>query len=224
MHPCYLMRMIPNITPIRIAPRTARWTIALPLFLVMVWLKSPNPALAHPIEFHMRPLDTQTVERVIVSLNRMLDTVEAAGDRRAISWPEKPMGIADLVPSLQDALMDVDEVTTLESPSLRQALRDAGYPDAPFIVEEWELDARQLLETYEVLSRGLDFQQVQAGYAAFDKARPLLTDDQTLDRESHLMRDHELVRTTGKDLELVSRYVPRLKALLQRAGIGANRP
>jgi hypothetical protein len=174
---------------------------------------------AHPIEYHMQPLDDATIERVIQSLEQMIGELEKTGSLDKVRLPEDAMGIPVLLWSVQDALMEADEVTTIDSPTLKRALLSAGYSDSPYVVEEWQAETEQVLETYEVLKKSLNLEQVYAGYAALEQDRPGLTVDQAVEREIGLLRNHELVRTTGKDIELVKQYLPQLDSLSLRLGI-----
>ena len=79
-----------------------------------------------------------------------------------------------------------------------------------------------MIETWEVLKRGLDMDQVHAGYTALEQDRGRISEDEAIERESVLVRNHELVRTTAKDLELVSEYLPQLDAVAKRLGLEAR--
>jgi len=167
----------------------------------------------------MQPLDAKTVERVIQSLDQMVDDLKRSGTLDTVRLPDGAMGISVMLWSVQDALMKLDETTTIDSPTLKQALFSAGYPDSLYVVEEWQIEAEQVLETYEVLNKGLNLDQVYAGYAALERDRPELSEEKVIERESTLIRNHELVRTTAMDLELITHYLPRLDALTERLGI-----
>ena len=186
--------------------------------VVMTCFVWPVATAAHPIEFHMQPLDAGTVERVIDSLERVASELQAAGASGRVSMPQDAMGVTAVLWALQDALMEADEVTTTDSPSLKRALLSAGYADSYYVVEEWQGEAERVVETWEVLKRGLKIVQVYAGYSRLEEDRAGLSEEQAIERESTLVRDYELLRTTAKDLELISAYIPRLDAVLVRLG------
>lgn len=188
--------------------------------LILCWaFLSTRIAFAHPIEYHMQPLEAAAVERVLISLEQMVTAVEASDMAGSLRLPDDAMGISVLLWTLQDALMNADEVTTLDSPTLHLALQSAGYPISDFIVETWQIEAERVIGTYEVLSRNLDLSQVQVRYAALDDDRAALSPERAMEFEAALLRDHELVKTTGKDLDLIEHYRPRLDALFERMGV-----
>jgi hypothetical protein len=187
--------------------------------LCLVAVFSTVAVHAHPIEYHMQPLDAGTIERVIKSLDQMIIELRRADSLDSVQVPDDAMGITVLLWSVQDALMEVDETTTTDSPTLKRALSSAGYKDSPYAVDEWQAEAEQVLETYEVLKKGLNLEQVYAGYAALEEDRPGLSEELAIERESALVRDHQLVRTTGKDVELVRQYLPQLNSLTLQLGL-----
>jgi hypothetical protein len=179
---------------------------------------SPN-LQAHPLEYHMQPLDADTMERVIHSFDQMAVELRKAGYLHAVRLTDEAVGISALFWSIQDAMAAADETAIADSPTLNRALLSAGYQDSPYLVEEWQTEAQQVLETYEVLKRGLSLRQVYEGYAAFESERAALTNEQALERESALVNDHQLVRTTTKDRHLVEQYLPRLDVMIGQFGI-----
>ena len=177
-----------------------------------------SAARAHPIEYHMQPLDAQTVEQVVQSLELMVGELRNNSSLNAARLPDGPMDVSLLLWSIQGAIMDIDDSGTLDGPVLKRTLLSAGYKDSPYVAEEWQAEAEQVLETYEVLARDLSRATIQARYAAFNKERPELGEDQALTMESALIRDQQLLRTTADDLEIVRQFRPRLDALTAQLG------
>lgn len=209
-----------NLTPaVKMHNRAIKNRIIPTFLLCLLCVLSMASVYSHPIEYHMQPLDAETVERVIQSLDQMVADLKRSGTLGTVRLPDSAMGISVMLWSVQDALMKLDETTTIDSPTLKRALFAVGYQDSLYVVEEWQIEAEQVLETYEVLNKGLNLDQVYAGYAALEKDRPALSEVQANSRESTLVRKHELVRTTAKDLELVERYLPQLDSIAARLGI-----
>jgi hypothetical protein len=184
---------------------------------------SISTAQAHPIEFHMQPMEAADVERVITSLERIADELNAAGKQNTLRMPENSLGISAMPGVLQGALMEADEVTTVDSPSLLRAITAAGYADSYYVVEQWEGEAERVVETYEVLKRGLSMDRIYKGYADLEAQRTNFSEEVAAQSERILVREHEMVRTTAKDLDLVSVYLPRLDVLVARLGIEVAR-
>lgn len=186
-------------------------TISLNLFL--------SPVQAHPIEFHSDPLDAETIERVIKSLNGLISEVESNDTVDSVELPEGYVSAAALMWALQSAVLAIDESGTIDSPVLRQAVLSAGYEDSLYAVEEWQAEAQQVLETYQVIHQGLDNSKLQARYETFNQELPSLKPERAIEIESALIRDAELLRTTAKDRPLVKQYQSQLQALVVRMGI-----
>jgi hypothetical protein len=112
-----------------------------------------SPVAAHPIEYHMQPLQAETVERMIVSLDELiseLDRLGAVGTIRDAQAPDRRIPIW----RIQAAVAAPTGGSIAESPAIRRAAVKAGYEDGPFVVEEWQLDANRVLDVYEALKNG----------------------------------------------------------------------
>ena len=171
------------------------------------------------MHYHMQPLDEATVERVVNSLNQMIGDIRRNGSLDSAGLPNDAMGITVLLWSVQDAMMAMDDSGTLDSPGMRRALISAGYKDSRYVVEEWQADAEQVLETYEVVGRGLSMEGIQARYTAFLADRPQLDEEQAIELESALVRDRQLLRTTAEDVALIRQFKPQLDAIASQLGI-----
>jgi hypothetical protein len=178
----------------------------------------PAIAQAHPIEFHSKPLDSVTIERVIKSIDGLILEVETNGSVVSIDLPEGDVSVAAMMWSLQSAVLAVDESDTIDSPVLRQALFSAGYQESSYTVEEWQAEAQQVLETYEVIRRGLNNAKLQARFETFNKELPTLEPQRAIEIERSLILDAELLRTTAKDRPLVKKYEKQLQAMVARLG------
>jgi hypothetical protein len=195
---------------------------ALILACVCAVLASPA-AHAHPIEYHMQPLEDADVERVLSSLELITDELEAAGALSGLRVPDDALGITAILWALLDAVLETDQVSRVDSPTLMRSLAGAGYPQSYYVVEQWQGEAERVIETYEVLKRGLDMKAIYRGYAELEARRGELSAKEADRREGRLVRDHQMVRTTYKDLSLISAYLPRLDALAARLGLEAGR-
>ena len=102
--------------------------------------------------------------------------------------------------------------------TLNDLLADSGYADPMIGVIEWQLEAERVLETYEVLVRGLDVESLNAAFARYDEASARLSDEQALDQEIALFRDVQLLNTAGADVGAIEPYRARLDKLVQRLG------
>ena len=170
------------------------------------------------MHYHLQPLDKVTVQRVVKSLNRMIDDIARDGSLKSVRIPGDGMGITVLLWSIQDAMMAIDGAGTLDSPGIKRALISAGYKDSRYVVEEWQADAEQVLETYEVLDRDLSMDGMRARYVAFLADQPRLDEEQVVEVESALIRDRELLRTTTEDVALIRQFKPELDALAAQLG------
>jgi hypothetical protein len=182
-------------------------------------LLAASPQLpAHPMEYHLRPLDAASVERVLDSLDRMVTQLRENDSLASASLPDDAMGISAIVWSMQDAVLSIDDSTPADSETLNSTLAASGYTDPEIQVYEWQLEAERVLETYEVLVSGIDMTTVNAGFTELERDRASLPEDEAREREAALYRNEEMLRTTAKDLELISHYRPRLDALVGRLG------
>ena len=174
---------------------------------------------AHPMHYHMQPLDKATVARVVKSLSRMIDDIRRNGSLDAVRIPGDAMGITVLLWSIQDAMMAIDDAGTVDSPGMKRALISAGYEDSRYVVEEWQADAEQVLETYEVVGRGLSIEGIRARHTAFLADQSQLDEEQVIEVEGALIRDRQLLRTTVEDVALIRQFKPQLDAVASQLGI-----
>lgn len=189
-------------------------------WLILGLLLYSAQLVAHPMEYHREPLDPQTVERVLDSLDRMANLVERGGSPDSMRPPDGAMGLPALAASLESGLRAMEETGEAGGPSLTEVLAASGYADpetAPYL---WQLEAERVLETWEVYARGLSMETVNAEFARYKEERTGLTEEEALDREAELFRDEQLVRTTSVDLEFITRYRTRLESLALRLGAG----
>ncbi len=179
-------------------------------------------AHAHPIEYHRKPLNAEGVQRVLASFDLLMGELRNADTLNAARIPANAMGVTLMLWSVQDAIADADETAPSDSPSLKRSLNAAGYKDSPYMVDEWQIEAERVLETYEVLQKGLTQASVIADYAAFKKEASGLSEEQAVNRQRILVRNSQLVRTTSKDLALVSEYRKQLDALVEQFASGSR--
>ena len=99
-------------------------------------------AFAHPQDGHLPPLTASEVERSV----RALEILVPKWSGQAM--PDNAETLGALAGVLEDALSASDGITSSQSPTLLRALRQAGYPDSPYIVDQWKLDTERVLETY----------------------------------------------------------------------------
>jgi hypothetical protein len=174
--------------------------------------------MAHPMEYHYRPLDAAAVERVLDSFDRMVIQLQKNGSLASARLPSDAMGVTAVVWSLQEAVLAIDDSTPAGSKILDEALAASGYSNPEIRGYEWQLEAERVLETYEALVNSIDMSSVNSGFAELEKDRNSLTEDEVREREVVLYRNEQLLRTTWKDLELVSEYRQRLDFLVGRLG------
>lgn len=70
-------------------------------------LQAPSSA-AHPLEYHLEPLDDQAIERVITSFELLSVELEAGGSPGGARISENAMGITAIVWSTEDAIAGMD--------------------------------------------------------------------------------------------------------------------
>jgi hypothetical protein len=170
-------------------------------------------AHAHPVEFHMGPLDKSTVERVLNSLELLMGELKSASKRDAANLPDGALGITAILWSIQDAVAAMDETWPTKSPTLLRSLESAGYEDSPYIVAEWKIEAERVLEAYEVLSGNFKEKDIHAELAELEKDTNQLTDEERLKRESLLIRKASMLQTTAGDISQVAPFRQRLDRL-----------
>jgi sirohydrochlorin ferrochelatase len=173
----------------------------------------PVPAGAHPLEYHLDPLDSRMVERVLASFELLTADLEAAGRLGSARLPENAMGVTALLWSLEGAVAAMDETPAVDSPALLSALAAAGYEPSPYIVAEWKMEAERVLESYEVLSDNLQFESLYRGLSELESSRDRLSGDEAEQREAELIRQMSMLRTTAGDIAQVAPYRARLDAL-----------
>lgn len=189
------------------------------LLLSLVWLClfSSTQAGSHPIEYHMQPLSAGQVERVVSSLEKIASRLQDPG---AVQLPDDAMGISLALWSLWDAL---DAGGGPGEDPLPDILVAAGYESSYFMIEEWEIEAQRVLETYEVLHKGLGSQAVQRAYSKLEALRPQLDEQQLLARERAVIRDQQLVNRSAIDLALVANYQARIDRLFAKLQLDPRR-
>lgn len=178
-----------------------------------------SPAIAHPMHFHLQPLDAKTVERTLDAMERMVAQLEEDRGATPVALPEGALGVAVLSWVLPRGVVSLDEATLADSELLNETLAAAGYEDSETAVQEWKIDAERILEAWEVLSRDLDMGDVDAAYLRLAAERERLELDELLQREAELLRDETLVLTTLRDLELIEPFGSRIAVLLERLGV-----
>jgi hypothetical protein len=181
--------------------------------LAIAVLLAPVGAAAHPLEYHLEPLDARTVERVLTSFELLTADLEAADRLASARLPDDAMGVTALLWSLEDAVAAMDETSPIDSPALLAALTAAGYENSPYIVAEWKMEAERVLESYEVLSGNLQFESIYRNLSELENSRDDLTDDEAEQKEAGLIRQMSMLRTTAGDIAQVAPYRDRLDAL-----------
>jgi hypothetical protein len=181
--------------------------------LVSCILLSPVTVRAHPLEYHLEPLDASTVERVLTSFELLTAELEAADLLGEASLPENAMGVTALLWSLEGAVAAMDQAPAVDSPLMLNALAAAGYEPSPYIVAEWKMEAERVLESYEVLSGNLRFESIYRNLSELENSRESLTDDEAEEMEAELIRQMSMLQTTAGDIAQVAPYRDRLDAL-----------
>jgi hypothetical protein len=108
---------------------------------------------ANPLEYHIGPLQAETVERVIVSLDALINELERTGAIDSLRQDPNPDRRIPLW-RIQAVIAEPTGGSLVDSPVIRRAALQAGYADGPFVVEEWQLDADRVLDVYEAGKRG----------------------------------------------------------------------
>ena len=181
--------------------------------LVISALLSTGNASAHPLQYHLEPLDARTVERVLSSFELLTAELEGASRLASARLPDNAMGVTALLWSLRGAVADLDQAPPIDSPALQQALEAAGYERSPYMVAEWQMEAERVLESYEVLRRDLRLETVYAALSELDESAGQLDAEQAELREFELLRQLSMLQTTARDVAQVAPYRDRLDAL-----------
>ncbi|MGA9574939.1 MAG: hypothetical protein WBS20_13445 [Lysobacterales bacterium] len=184
--------------------------------VVVVAQLSPVVARAHPLEYHLEPLDAETIERVLTSFELLTQELQAAGLLASAKLPKDAMGVTALLWSLEDAVAAMDESPAVESPSLLNALTAAGYESSPYVVAEWKMEAERVLESYEVLSGNIQSESIFRQLTELEETRGELTEEEIEQRESTLTRQMSMLQTTAADVAQVAPYRQRLDMLTGR--------
>jgi len=174
---------------------------------------APVSALAHPLEYHLDPLDATMVERVLTSFELLTADLEAADLLASARLPDEAMGVTGLLWSLEGAIAAMDETPAVDSPALLNALAASGYTPSPYIVAEWKMEAERVLESYEVLSGGLQYEAVYRSLSELENSRDQADSDEAEQKEAELIRQMSMLRTTAGDIAQVAPYRNRLDAL-----------
>lgn len=170
-------------------------------------------AHAHPLEFHLGPLDASTVERVVSSLELLIGELRSAGAQDTANLPDGALGLAAILWSIEKAVAAMDETWPSKSPALLRSLQSAGYEDSPYVVAEWKIEAERVLEAYEVLSGDFQWKAIHAEMAELENNPNRLTDEELVNRERILIRQASMLRTTAGDISQVAAFRQRLDQL-----------
>jgi hypothetical protein len=174
--------------------------------------------LAHPLEFHMEPLDASAVERVLTSLELLMGELKNAGGAEAADLPDGALGITAILWSIEDAVAAMDETWASKSPTLLRSLRAAGYQESPYVVAVWKIEAERVLEAYEVLSGNFQGEEIRSGLAQLEKDADQLTEEERVRRERVLIRKVSMLQTTAGDISQVAPFRQRLDRLTDQLG------
>lgn len=177
-----------------------------------------SAAPAHPLEFHLDPLDDAAIERVLMSFELLSGALEAAGLQGSARISEDALGITAIVWSTEQAIASMDNRRPAESPFLLNALTTAGYEDSPYIVAEWKMEAERVWESYEVLTANYRIESIGREMRTLAEAPGELTEQQRINREAALARQLSMAQTTARDVLQVAPYRQRLDALARRLG------
>jgi len=175
-------------------------------------------ALAHPLEFHLEPLDTGAVERVLTSLELLMGELKSADKQDAANLPDGALGITAILWSIESAVAAMDETWATKSPALLRSLRAAGYEDSPYVVAVWKIETERVLEAYEVLSGNFQEDDIRAGLAELEKDASRFTEEERVNRERVLIRKASMLQTTAGDISQVAPFRQRLDRLTAQLG------
>jgi hypothetical protein len=104
--------------------------LLMPASILFTYLSSSS-TLANPIEYHMRPLDAATLERVVQSLQAMIGEIQRQGVQGSL--PDDEMAAINLLRSIQQAMIEADRSGALDNPNALHAgppTATDGLPDA----------------------------------------------------------------------------------------------
>lgn len=174
--------------------------------------------MAHPLEYHLDPLDDQSIERVLASFDLLAAGLEAAGLQSSAQLSDNAMGITAIVWSTEDAIAGMDDSRAVDSPSLLSALTSAGYEDSPYVVAEWKMEAERVWEAYEVLTANFQIEIIGREMDLLEQEAEDLTPQQRAEKEAALIRQLSMLQTTAGDISRVAPYRQRLNELARRLG------
>lgn len=177
-----------------------------------------SSALSHPLEYHLEPLDDRAIERVLTSFERLSARLQHAGVEQTARLPDNALGITAVVWTMEEAVARLDEARAVESPTLLQALKAAGYEDSPYIVAEWKIEAERVWEAYEVLNGNFRTGTIGSEMAALEREANQLTEEQLARKEAALLRKASMVQTTARDVSKIAPYRGRLDRLSRKLG------
>jgi hypothetical protein len=190
---------------------TTRWPVR--ALAVLIVLASTSLA-AHPLQYHLKPLDAARVERVLTAFETLLSVVERGGAMEAARLPDGALGASALVWSVQGAVVAMDDSAGRGGDSLSAALLASGYEDSPFVVDEWRFEAERVLAAYEVLSGDLRRDEVYAAMAELETEAATTPADELEERTAALVRQAELIHDTQYDVPAVAPFRARIDAFV----------
>jgi hypothetical protein len=184
--------------------------------VILLWmLVGGSRIAAHPIEYHLQPLQPAEIERVVATLEQAAAHLKTTASPSQIDLPDDAMGITVALWSIEDAL----RADKNNPDALAKLLQESGYTDPRTAVLEWELETQRVLEAYETRHRNLTLPLLQNRIAALEEKRAALSPQQQLQLEQAIMRDHQLLSSTGADIESVGPYAARLDKLFKQLGL-----
>jgi hypothetical protein len=175
-----------------------------------------STAQAHPLEYHLEPLDSAAVERVVSSLELLTAELDTTALLDSARLPGDALGVTALLWSLEEAVTAMDTSSPPQTPTLLRSLAEAGYISSPYVVAEWEFEAERVLEAYEVLSGNFSLEVVSEAMARLEENPDQLTETQVADAEMALIRQASMLQTTAADIAQVAPFRQRLDSLTSR--------
>jgi len=186
--------------------------------IVLTQVFQASTLMAHPLEYHLDPLDEQSIERVLTSFDLLAAELEAAGLQDSAQLSGNALGITAIVWSTENAIADMDDQRPVDSPALLNALTSAGYEDSPYMVAEWQMEAERIWEAYEVLTANFQVETIGREMKVLEQEADELTPRQRAEREAALIRKLSMLQTTAGDISQVAPYRQRLDELARRLG------